>query len=303
MALSRTFRKEAEANSVEKEIQKIREKLGHYTVEKQPRYWLRTEDPLLEEVFGKPGQGIAYGKLYEIFGKESGGKTAIALHLAALAQKDGAEVVWGDFECCWDDDWSTIRGLDPSRVAVFRPEIISDKKGKESRLMSAEETFAEAEMWVRQKMVKNPKVKIFFGIDSTPAIMPAEEEEKGTEGHGMAMQARFMTRLLKRWVPIAWTHNVMMVTINQIRLNPGVRFGSPEYTPGGTALKFYCSVRVKVKRARGGGWITARGKKIGIKGILTNIKNKAGGQEGDIVGYKMYFDRAAKFLPAGDIEE
>ncbi|MDE2439100.1 MAG: hypothetical protein KGN01_06975 [Patescibacteria group bacterium] len=286
------------------EVQAIQKKMRFYSVEEQPNYWLLPDNErrqFLTQVFGDPSRGIPYGKIFELCGMFSGGKTALALELAAEAQADGADVAVIDLESTRDAKWEAIRGLDTNLVVPFQSRLVRDKLNSAPRMLTAEEVFEQAEIYVKKKLAKDPKRKIFLMVDSVTAIMPEREEEAGLEGGQMAMLASFMSRLLKRWVPIAWTHNVMMVLINQLRLNPGVRFGNPEYRPGGRALDFYTSVIVKVKReSKGHGWLLKGGKKIGIRGNLTNQKNKVGGQEGEVIGYKLYFSKRARFLNNSD---
>ena len=110
---------------------------------------------------------------------------------------------------------------------------------------------------------------------------------------------QFLGKLLRRWTGLFESYNVLGVFINQVRIAPGVAFGNPEYTPGGKALKFYCHIRSIVRRTKGGRLMKS-GKIVGLKGIITNLKNKAGGVEGSRCGYKIYFDgkRSTKWVDA-----
>lgn len=296
-------------------VQSIRKKLKHRTADTSPKCWLKTSQPLLQEVMGAGPRGIPYGRVYEVAGAESGAKSGLMMELAGEAAKDGAYVGWIDLECAWDDEWAVKRGLNPEQVALFQVEILerSTKEGEEDteetpgkarfELMSAEEILKEAETWVRTKIISDPNAKIFLALDSISAIMPKAEEEKGMEKDAMAVQARFTSKMLRRWTPIARTHNIIFVLINQLRTNPGIAFGNPEYTTGGWALRFYPSVRIRVKRLGGaGGLMVSGGKRIGIKGVIQNIKNKAGGSEGVEVGYKFFFNQRAKFVQAKDVK-
>src|SRR5690242_11459854 len=108
------------------EVLAIRKKMKHFEVQKEPECWLQPKYRELSAVLGDPKRGIPYGKIYEICGKFSGGKTALVLELAAEAQMDGAEVAWMDHEISWDARWARIRGLDPDRVALFQPTVVKD---------------------------------------------------------------------------------------------------------------------------------------------------------------------------------
>lgn len=289
----------------ELEVAKIRAKLQHFTIQKQPDRWLIPTSKYLVEVFGDPERGIPYGKIYEACGRFSGGKTAIVQELAAEAQTiDGAHVAWIDLERSYDEKWAIIRGLDTSKVAVFAAEILTDKKGRNAHVAYAEEVFNEAECWVKTKFAQDSNSCFFIGVDSTTGIQSQMEEEGGLEGRARGTGAAFLSKMLRRWASIVATHNVMFVLINQIRVNPGVSFGDPEYRPGGNSLDHWCSVIVKVKRPRGKGhgFIFTNGKPIGIRGTILNQKNKVGGSEGTVVGHKIYWAKRAKFVPASEVE-
>jgi recombination protein RecA len=306
----------------QEELALIRKNLGHKIANEQPvKYWLDTGEPLLNATLGSPKLGIPYGKIIGLSGFESHGKTALAQELAALAQKDEADIGWLDPENSWDEQWAAKRGLDPSRVVPFRSELITVKEKKqkpsakggpiatttlEERLMTAQELCAEAEAWVMMKHRKRPNGRIFLGVDSVTAFLVEDEEGGGIEDQNMRTKsslAQFMGQLLRRWTALASSCNVMMVLINQVRIAPGVRFGDPEYSPGGKALLFYSSILARVRRG-GGGRLRQGDKIIGMQGIVTNRKNKTGegSQEGHKVGFKVYWDKPGMlFLPADKI--
>lgn len=287
----------------QREVEAIRKTLKHYTVEKEPEYWLQPAYPQLSEVFGDPSRGIPYGKIYEICGRFSGGKSAIVMELAAMAQSDGAHVVWIDHETSFDEKWATVRGLDTDRVALFQPSVV--KKGKsDMRLLSAEDLYEEAELYVKYKIRKDPKAKIFMGIDSVAAILSAQQIDNTLEDGRRGVLAAFLSKMLNRWSPMVFTHNIMMVMINQVRVNPGVRFGDPVYRPGGNAIDHYTSVVAQVKRSRSKekGYVVVKGKRIGIKGTVVNVKNKVGGMEDAKIGFKIYRRKRGKFVNFEEVE-
>lgn len=301
----------------EAEMQAIQRKMGYLTLELQPREWLDTGSRLLNSVLGSEEKGIAYGKMVELFGPESNGKTLLALLLAGLAQADGAQVAWLDFENSLDKPWAEVQGLDTSHLYHFYPKLVQNVKGdadeedgqrkgkskKEKkerrnagkvRLQSAEEVCKEAELWMELMRAKGQH-KLFLGVDSVTAMLVEEEAEAGLIDQNMRTRnalPAYMSQMLRRWVAISQTHSCMMVFINQIRMNPAAHYGNPEVTPGGKALKFYCSVRASVRRVKGGK-VLQRGRMVGLKGVLKNFKNKAGegSLEGCECGFKAMFTR------------
>jgi recombination protein RecA len=288
----------------EAEIAAIKRKLKQFTTLKPVKYWLDTGNELLNSVFGSKANGIPYGKIIEISGNESNGKTAIMLKIMAMAQKDGAKIGVLDLENSWDPDWAESLGLDAGNVYIFRPEIGTFGTEKEERMTSAEELFDLAHHWIKRMSEKNPNGRMVLGIDSVAAIMTDEEAAAGIQDQNMRTKvsiSAFLSLLLRRWVAVAANRNVLMVFINQIRMTPGA-WGNPETTPGGRALKHYAAIRVRMNRK--GKKILKEGKAIGIKGIMTNWKNKAGGgsREGKTAGYKMYYKGVFKYVDAEEIK-
>lgn len=280
-------------------VEKVRKKLKHYTAEKKATYWLDTGSPELNSALGSREYGLPYGKMYEIHGKESCGKTAMLLELAGKAQRDGAAVAWLDAEGSWDDVWAEIRGIDITKIAVFRPYVGTFGNERAPRISTAEDLFQELKTWVKQASRKYKK--IFVGVDSIPALLPAaaDVEEDDTSMFTKLSLASYLSGLMQRLIGDVIHYNIMLFYINQLRTKP-TRFGSGEYTSGGNAVKFYCSVRAKMKRATKGGVILGRktNKQIGIMGFLTNIKNKAGkgSVENIQIQYKILFRKPSKFM-------
>jgi recombination protein RecA len=302
----------------DREIALIRKKLKHFTLESKVKYWLDTGSEYLNSVFGSRTMGVAYGKIYELSGMESMGKTAQMLKLAAMAQRDGATVIWVDLESSWDDAWAVAWGLDLATIYPFRPEIVEDedpevaakrtKKKRdtsEGRLQTAEEIFAEVEELIKKKGRENPNGRIFLCVDSIAAMLTEEEAAAGIQGQNMRTTvslATFLSKFLRRWVAFVRQYNVMMMFVNQLRTAPGVMYGNPEYTPGGNAVRLYASVRVRMRRRSKK--ILKGGQAIGIKGLLMNWKNKAGegSREGLNCGYKLYYKGIMKYVDADDIK-
>lgn len=283
----------------------IKKKLKHFTTLKPVRYWLDTGEPALNGVFGSEEKGIPYGKIIELSGFESHGKTAQLYKLAGFAQLDGAEVGIVDLEWSWDESWAKKLGIqDPNQVMVFRPEIGTFGTETNERMTTAEELFQEAQVWMERVHKRRPNGRIFLGVDSIAAILTEEEAAAGIQDQNMRTKvslASFMSMLLRQWVALAANWNVMMPMVNQLRTAPGA-WGDPTYTPGGNAVRFYSAVRARMYRK--GKKLLKGGKPVGIKGVLANWKNKAGegSREGLRVGYKMFYDGRIKYVPVEEIK-
>lgn len=290
--------------SPEAELSLIKKKLKHFTTEKTVRYWLDTGSPLLNSMFGSEDKGIPYGKMFELSGFESQGKTALMMKLAGMAQRDGAKIGWVDLEMSWDPEWARALGLIPEEVYLFKPEIGTFGKETEERQHTAEELLEEVELWIRRRGSENPDGRIFCCMDSIAAMLTEEEAAGGIQDQNMRTKvslATFLSQLLRRWVALVSNYNVMMMFINQLRVAPGA-WGNPEYTPGGNAVKLYSSVRVRMRRKSKK--ILKGGQPIGIKGVMSNWKNKAGAgsREGLSIGYKLYFVGKIKYVEAEEVK-
>ncbi len=290
-------------------VELIRSRLKRVTFEQPATYYLDLGD--LNTVFGDPDLGLAYGKIVELSGQSSHGKTALAIDTSAAAQEDGAAVIWVDLENSFDQpslpdtgSWYTRRGLqchagDPSKKVkpakgffLLRPYIAEFPGEKEARLITGPELLQEAEQLLEALHKTQAYPKYFMVLDSIAAIETDSEADGELTDNNMHMTMnfpKFLNRLMKRWVSRMASRNCTVFCINQLREKPGVSFGDPKYTPGGNAVGFYAHVRCRIRRA-GGGKIKVSGKMIGIKGIITNTKNKAGGQEGEQLGYKIFSD-------------
>jgi recombination protein RecA len=175
------------------------------------------------------GRGIPRGRVIEFFGPESSGKTTLALHVIASAQKNGGVCAFIDAEHALDASWARKCGIKLDSLLVSQPN-------------SGEEALEIAEMLVRSASVD------VVVIDSVAALIPKAEIEGAMGDQHVALQARLMSQALRKLTAcISKTHTVV-IFINQIRMKIGVMFGNPETTPGGRALKFYASVRLDVRR-------------------------------------------------------
>lgn len=284
-------------------IDRIRKKLGHFTGEKPVQLWLDTKQPLLHRVLGSPKKGIPYGKMIEISGNESHGKSFLLLELAKYAQADGAYVIWVDFESSFDGRWARRRGLNTDNMTVIQPYLKKMKSNKEAEMAGCETLCKETIEVI--KVLSKKYDRFFVGVDSIAAMVTERELDAGETDANMATNtdlSRFLSRTLKQWIGHALVHNAMFVFINQLRTRPGVMFGNPEYTPGGKAIPYYVSIRVKIRRGQNRGKMIHGGEQIGVKGTIENYKNKvgAGSLENEKIGFKFNFSKPAEFVTVKD---
>ncbi|MFQ3651294.1 MAG: recombinase RecA [Gemmataceae bacterium] len=198
------------------------------------------------------GKGLPRGRIIEIFGAESSGKTTIALHAVANAQKAGGVAAYIDAEHALDPSWAKRIGVDLENLLVSQPSC-------------AEEALRIAEM-----LVKSNAVDVIV-IDSVAALVPKAEVEGEIGDAHVGLQARLMSQALRILNPTIGRTNTCLIFINQVRQKVGVFFGSPETTSGGLALKFYASVRMQVTRV---GQIKKGDETIGSEVQVKVVKNK-----------------------------
>lgn len=175
------------------------------------------------------GRGIPRGRVCELFGPESSGKTTIALHAIANAQKEGGVAAFIDAEHALDTTWARKLGVDISSLLVSQPDT------------------GEQALDISEMLVKSNAVDIIV-IDSVAALVPAAEMQGDMGQSHVGLQARLMSQALRKLTGIISKSKTCLIFINQIRMKIGVMFGNPETTPGGNALKFYSSVRIDVRR-------------------------------------------------------
>ncbi len=175
------------------------------------------------------GSGLPKGRIIELFGPESSGKTTIALHAVANAQKNGGVAAFIDAEHALDPSWCKKLGVNIEELLVSQPG-------------SAEEALQIAEMLVLSNAVD------IIVIDSVAALTPKAEIEGEIGDTHVGLQARLMSQALRKLTGGVSKSKCVLIFINQIREKIGVMFGSPETTPGGRALKFYSSCRIDVRR-------------------------------------------------------
>jgi recombination protein RecA len=175
------------------------------------------------------GRGLPRGRIIEIYGPEASGKTTVALHAIANAQRAGGVAAFIDAEHALDPSWAKRVGVDLESLLVSQPS-------------HGEEALKIAEM-----LVKSNAVDIIV-VDSVAALVPRSEVEGEIGDQHMGLQARLMSQAMRILTPTISKSKTCMMFINQIRQKIGVMFGNPETTAGGLALKFYCSVRMEIRK-------------------------------------------------------
>jgi recombination protein RecA len=175
------------------------------------------------------GQGMPKGRIIEIFGPESSGKTTLALHVLAEAQREGGIAAFIDAEHALDPSWAKKLGVELENLLVSQP-----SSGEEA-------------MHITEMLIKSNAVDVIV-IDSVAALVPQKELEGDIGDSHVGLQARLMSQSLRKLTGAISKSKTCVIFINQIREKIGVMFGNPETTPGGRALKFYASCRIDVRR-------------------------------------------------------
>jgi recombination protein RecA len=175
------------------------------------------------------GQGVPCGRVVEIFGPESSGKTTLALHVVASAQRRGGIAAFIDAEHALDPSWAKKLGVQLETLLVSQPGC------------------GEEAMHITEMLIKSNAVDVIV-IDSVAALVPKRELEGEIGDQHVGLQARLMSQSLRKLTGVISKSKTSVIFINQIREKIGVMFGNPETTPGGRALKFYSSCRIDVRR-------------------------------------------------------
>ncbi|MFO0899950.1 MAG: recombinase RecA [Pirellulales bacterium] len=175
------------------------------------------------------GRGVPRGRVVEVFGPESSGKTTLALHVVARAQRGGGIAAFIDAEHALDPSWAKKLGVELETLLVSQP-----SSGEEA-------------MHITEMLVKSNAVDVIV-VDSVAALVPQKELEGEMGESHVGLQARLMSQALRKLTGAIAKSKTTVIFINQIREKIGVMFGSPETTPGGRALKFYSSCRIDVRR-------------------------------------------------------
>ncbi|HEY4517395.1 MAG TPA: recombinase RecA [Candidatus Paceibacterota bacterium] len=173
--------------------------------------------------------GLPRGRIIEIFGPESSGKTTLSLHVVAEAQKKGGICAFIDAEHALDPEYSKRLGVKTEDLLISQPDT------------------GEQALEIVESLVRTGKIDVIV-IDSVAALTPKDEIEGDMGAQHMGKQARLMSQALRKLTAIVAKSRTIVIFINQIRMQIGVMFGNPETTPGGKALKFYTSVRLDIRR-------------------------------------------------------
>jgi len=196
--------------------------------------------------------GIPKGRIIEIYGPESSGKTTLAMHILAEAQKKGEEVAFIDAEHAFDPKYAEIIGLDIDNLYISQPD------------------FGEQALEILEALVRSAGFGVIV-IDSVAALTPRAEIEGEMGDSHMGLQARLMSQALRKLAAISGKTGTTIIFLNQLRMKIGIMFGNPETTTGGNALKFYASVRLDIRQKDK---ILKDGKIIGHVRKVKVVKNK-----------------------------
>ncbi len=196
--------------------------------------------------------GVPKGRIIEIYGPESSGKTTLALHILAEAQKRGGEVAFVDAEHALDPVYAAALGVDIENLLVSQPDT------------------GEQALEITDALVRSGAVDAVV-VDSVAALVPKQEIEGEMGDTFVGLQARLMSQALRKLAGTISKTNCVVIFINQLRMKIGVMYGNPETTTGGNALKFYASVRLDVRRVES---IKEDGNVIGNKTRVKVVKNK-----------------------------
>jgi recombination protein RecA len=198
--------------------------------------------------------GFARGRVVEIYGPESSGKTTLAIHAIAEAQKKGGIAAFIDAEHAFDRDYAQALGVNIDDLLIAQP------------------SYGEQALEIAEHLIRSGAIDIIV-IDSVAALVPRAELEGEMGDSKMGLQARLMSQAMRKLTAVIGAHNTCCIFINQLREKIGVMFGNPETTTGGNALKFYASQRVDIRRT-GSAIKDKEGNVVGNHVKVKVVKNK-----------------------------
>ena len=196
--------------------------------------------------------GLPRGRIVEIYGPEASGKTTLALHAVAEAQKMGGEAAYVDVEHALDPVYAKALGVNVDELLVSQPDT------------------AEQALEIAEALIRSGAVDVLV-IDSVAALVPRAEIEGEMGDNQVGLQARLMSKAMRKLAGVVSKSNCLAIFINQLRMKIGVVYGNPEVTAGGNALKYYASVRLDVRRTE---TLKAGGAPIGSHTRVRVVKNK-----------------------------
>lgn len=252
----KTLVKSGKAGAVDNAIDQIREKFGEGSIMKiSDQHKLNVEATptgsiSLDMALGVGG--IPKGRIIEIYGPESSGKTTLTLHMIAESQKRGGMAAFIDAEHALDPDYAKRIGVNLEDLLISQPDS------------------GEQALDITETLVRSNALDLII-VDSVAALTPRAEIEGEMGQSHMGLQARLMSQALRKLTAIISKSNTTVIFINQIRMKIGVMFGNPETTTGGNALKFYASIRIEIRRSA---QIKNGEKIIGNRTKVKVVKNK-----------------------------
>jgi recombination protein RecA len=249
-------REESRKEALSRAVQQIEKSFGKGTIMYLSEQQSATVDGVstgcLSLDFALGGAGIPRGRVIEVFGPESSGKTTLTLHIVAEAQRAGGAAAFIDVEHAFDPSWAKRLGVNLEELMVNQPSC-------------GEEALEICELLVRSNALD------IIVIDSVAALVPRAELEGQMGDTHVGVQARLMSQAMRKLTGISGKSRTSVLFINQIREKIGVMYGSPETTPGGRALKFYSSLRIDVRRT---GMLKEGEQVIGTRVRAKVVKNK-----------------------------
>ncbi len=198
--------------------------------------------------------GFARGRIVEIYGPESSGKTTLAIHAIAEAQKKGGIAAFIDAEHAFDRDYAQALGVNIDELLIAQP------------------SYGEQALEIAEHLIRSGAIDILV-VDSVAALVPRAELEGEMGDSKMGLQARLMSQAMRKLTAVIGAHNTCCIFINQLREKIGVMFGNPETTTGGNALKFYASQRLDIRRT-GSAIKDKEGNVVGNHVKVKVVKNK-----------------------------
>ena len=233
MAVSQEKQSEGRLKSVDNAITQIQRQFGKGSImrlgtdERQNIPVISTGTLGIDIALGVGG--LPRGRVTEIYGPESSGKTTLALHVIAEAQRLGGNAAFIDAEHALDTSYAERLGVDVENLLISQPD------------------FGEQALEITEILMRSGGLDVIV-IDSVAALVPRAEIDGNVGDHHVGLQARLMSQAMRKFTAVLQRTNTVLIFINQIRMKIGVMFGNPETTTGGNALKFYSSIRLDIRR-------------------------------------------------------